>query len=119
LFGVRFKHRAAIIGKLRRVLPQARHDAANIRDLIAAEAPDIGRAGHLLFPGSAIFLREGDVLGGDSATGRYRKAQDKPLQSHDRVLSLNFSWRGSSTRRWLNTLSNEWDKGRFAPDNKM
>ena len=57
LFGVRFEHRAAITGELRRVLPQARHDPADIRNLIAAEPPDVGRAGHLLFPGSAIFLR--------------------------------------------------------------
>ena len=57
LFGARFEHRAAIVGELRRVLPQARHDPADIRNLIAAQPPDVGRAGHLLFPGSAIFLR--------------------------------------------------------------
>jgi hypothetical protein len=89
LFGVRFEHRAAIIGKLRRVLPQARHDPANIRDLIAAETPDIGRAGHLLFPGTAIFLRR---RGSDSAdsTDRDYKAQDNPLRSHGWILYFDF-----------------------------
>ena len=32
LFGICFEHRAAIIGELRRVLPQARHDPADIRN---------------------------------------------------------------------------------------
>jgi hypothetical protein len=56
LFGIRFEHRAAIIGKLRRVLPQTCHDPADVRDLIGAEPPDVRRTGHLLFPRSAIFL---------------------------------------------------------------
>ena len=55
--GLRFEHGAAIIGELRRILPQARHDPADIRNLIAAKSPYIGGAGHLLFPGSAVFLR--------------------------------------------------------------
>ena len=57
LFGVCFEHRAAIVGELRRVLPQTRHDPVDIRNLIAAQPPYIRRAGHLLFPGAAIFLR--------------------------------------------------------------
>jgi hypothetical protein len=57
LFGARIEYRTAIAGQLRRVLPQARNDAADIRNHIAAQPPYIGRAGHLLFPGAAIFLR--------------------------------------------------------------
>src|SRR4051794_31040322 len=56
LFGIRFEHRAAIIGKLRRVLPQTGYDPADVRDLIGAEPPDVRCTGHLLFPRSAIFL---------------------------------------------------------------
>src|SRR5262247_1268360 len=52
-----FERHAAIAGKLRQVRAQARHNAADIRDLIAAEPPHIRRAGHLLFVGSAILLR--------------------------------------------------------------
>ncbi len=51
------EYRAAIAGELRRVLPQAGHDPVDIRNLITAKPPYVGRAGHLLFPGSAIFLR--------------------------------------------------------------
>ena len=54
---LRFEHGTAIIGELWRVLPQTRHDPADIRNLIAAQSPYIGGAGHLLFPGSAVFLR--------------------------------------------------------------
>jgi hypothetical protein len=54
---LRFEYRAAIIGELRRILPQTRHDPADVRNLITAQSPYIGGAGHLLFPGSAIFLR--------------------------------------------------------------
>ena len=81
LLGARFEHRAAIAGELRRVLPQAGHDPADIRDLIAAEPPDVGRAGHLLFPGSAIFLRR---RGSDHSccADRDGKAEDNPLRSH-------------------------------------
>ena len=81
LFGARFEHRAAIAGELRRVLPQTCHDPADIRDLVAAETPDVGRAGHLLFPGSAIFLRR---CGRDSADAgdRNGKAEDNPLRLH-------------------------------------
>ena len=57
LFGADLEHRTAIAGELRRILPQTRHDAADIRNLVAAQPPDVGRAGHLLFPGAAIFLR--------------------------------------------------------------
>ena len=49
------EHRAAAIGELRRVLPQAGDDTVHIRDLAAAQTPDIRRASHLLFPRAAIF----------------------------------------------------------------
>ena len=57
LFGADLEHRTAIAGELRRILSQTRHDAASIRNLVAAQPPDVGRTGHLLFPSAAILLR--------------------------------------------------------------
>ncbi len=54
---VGLKHRATAAGELRRVLLQGGQDAVGIGNLAAAEPSDIRRAGHLLFPGAAIFLR--------------------------------------------------------------
>jgi hypothetical protein len=116
--GVRLEHRAAGTAQRCRILPQARHNPIHIRYLIAAKPHHIGRARHPLFPGSAVFLRGGDILNGGSATSRYREAQDKPLHSHRRVLSLaSVAQEFHATH--ANTLSIEWDKGRFVPDNKM
>ena len=47
-------------------------------NLVAAQPPHIGRAGHLLFPGSAIFLRRRRACGGN----RQRKREHDPLRSH-------------------------------------
>ena len=68
--GALFEHRAATARKLRLILPQTRHDPVHIRHLIAAKAPDIGRAGHPLFQSSAIFFRESRILDGDAAADR-------------------------------------------------
>src|SRR5439155_26177832 len=79
--GLRFEYRATTAGELRRVLPQAGHDPADVRDLVAAETPDVGRAGHLLFPGSAVLLRR---RGSDNSCSGNRdgKAEDNPLRTH-------------------------------------
>ena len=74
--------------KLRRILPQTCHDPVDVRDLIATESPDVGRAGHPLFPGSAIFLRGRGALRGQSAADRCRKAEENPQRSHAGSLSL-------------------------------
>src|SRR5262249_17294979 len=75
--GVRFEYRTAIVGQLRRVRAQTGDDAADIRNLVAAQSPHIGRAGHLLFPGSTIFLRPRRG-GGD----RECASKPYPLHSH-------------------------------------
>src|SRR5579862_4936217 len=56
---VRLEYGATAVRELRRVLPQAGHDTVLVWDLIAAEPPDVGRAGHLLLHRPAMFLREG------------------------------------------------------------
>ena len=86
--GARFEYRAAVARKLRRILPQTCHDPVGVRYLIATEPPDVGRAGHLLFPGSAIFLRGRGTLRGQSAADRCRKAEENPQRSHAGSLSL-------------------------------
>ena len=59
-----------------------KHDSVHIGDLRAAQPPDVGRAGHLLFPRSPILLRKRGTLKGDAATHRYRKAQENSMRSH-------------------------------------
>ena len=81
--GIGFEYRAAFVGKLRRVRAQARDNAIDIRDLIAAQPPHIGRAGHLLFPGSAIFLRPRRG-GGD------RECASKRYSQHSHAGSFQF-----------------------------
>src|SRR4051812_31341383 len=83
LFDAGFKYGAATAGEPRCIISQAGHDAADIRDPIAAETPDVRRAGHLLLIGSAIFLRR---CGGNyaHATDCDSKAEDNPLRSHGR-----------------------------------
>jgi hypothetical protein len=71
------EHRAAAIGELRRVLPQAGDDAVYIRDLAAAQTPDIRRASHLLFPRAAIFFRVSRAMR-DNAADRKRKTKRDP-----------------------------------------
>ena len=82
LLGAELEYRTATVGKLRRVLLQAAHDAADVGNLAAAEPPDVGRAGHLLFPGAAIFLRR---CRGDGADGGHdgHQAEDISLRWHE------------------------------------
>src|SRR4051794_5155810 len=87
--GVRLENRATGIAKRGRVLPQARHDPGHIRNLVAAQPHHVGRAGHLLLPGSAIFLRLRGT-GGNGTDRRHKtqgNTQDNPLRWHGRVLS--------------------------------
>jgi hypothetical protein len=79
---VGLEHRAAAIRELRRVLLQARHDPILIRNPVAAEPEDIGRAGHLLLEGSAMFLRSGRR--GERCD--HRKTKDYPVCLHGRLL---------------------------------
>src|SRR6516164_2459527 len=79
------EHRAAAIGELRRVLPQASDDAIHIRDLAAAQTPDIRRASHLLFPRAAIFSRVSRTMRGNAAD-RERETKRDPSYSHIRIL---------------------------------
>ena len=79
------EHHAAAIGELRRVLPQAGDDAVHIRDLAAAQTPDIRRASHLLFPRAAIFFRVSRAVP-DNAANRKRETKRDPSHSHIRIL---------------------------------
>jgi hypothetical protein len=63
-------------------LPQARNDPVAVRNLFAAKPKNIGRAGHLLFHGSPIFLRKYRRLNRDAATRHYRKAHRNPNCPH-------------------------------------
>jgi hypothetical protein len=82
------EHRAAAIGELRRVLPQAGDDALNIGDLAAAQPPDIRRASHLLFPRAAIFFRVGRAMR-DNAADRKRETKRNLSNSHIRTLHVS------------------------------
>jgi len=86
---LRFEYGAAIVGELRRVLPQTRHDAVYIRNLITAHSPHIGRAGDLLFPGSAILLGKCNILQGANASDREGKAEHNTLRGHVRSFHLS------------------------------
>jgi hypothetical protein len=112
--GVGFKHRTARAGKLRGVLLQARRDPGDIRYLVEAQTPDVGRAGHLLFEGSTIFFRAGGILNGDAAGKRHRKSENKSVQSHAGLLRI---WRA-----WLGDPGQFQDKcglARFAADKNL
>jgi hypothetical protein len=85
---IRFKHRAARPAELRGVLPQARHDSIDVRDLFAAKPEHIGRAGHLLFHRSPVLLRKRGILNGDAAADRYRNTEDNSAGSHLPILPL-------------------------------
>jgi hypothetical protein len=76
------ENRATLSTELLGISPQACHDPIHIGDLGAAQPPDIGSAGHLLFPRSPIFLRKRGVLKGDAAAHRYREAQQNSKPSH-------------------------------------
>ena len=83
--GVRFKYRAAGSGELRRVLSQTCHDIVDVWNLGAAEPPDVGRAGKLLFERAPVFFC-GRRLNGDTASSRQRKAKDNSLCPHFQFL---------------------------------
>jgi hypothetical protein len=63
-------------------LPQARDDPVAVRNLFAAKPENIGRASHLLFHGSPIFLRKCRRLNRDAAAGHYRKAHSNLICPH-------------------------------------
>jgi hypothetical protein len=81
---IRLKHRAARTRKLRRVLPQARHDPVDVWNLIAAEPPNVGRASQLLFKRPPIFVGRGWRKTCDAEDGRHRQAQDYAVHWHVR-----------------------------------
>ena len=80
--GIRFEHCTAGVSERGSVLPQACDDPADVGYLVAAQPHHVGRTGHLLFPSSAIFLRECRILRDDCAAGHDRKAQDNASCSH-------------------------------------
>jgi hypothetical protein len=84
------KHRTTAARKIRRILLQARHDTIRIGNLVTAEPPHIGRAGHLLFPSSPIFFCGGRAGCGTETANRQRKGQDNVPRSHVQVLSFRF-----------------------------
>jgi hypothetical protein len=73
-------------------LPQARDDPVGVGYLCTAKPENIGRASHLLFHGSAIFLRPS--RGCNTAGGGYRKTQENSVRSHIR----SFLWIGVHDR---------------------
>src|SRR6202000_1250000 len=79
------EHRAAAVRRVRRVLPQARHDAIDIGNRRAAEPPHIRRAGHLLLPCSLVRLRAQRARHQHGAE-RQREAQDNQLCPHEQIL---------------------------------
>src|SRR6516164_7244132 len=82
------EHGAAAIGELQRVLPQASDDAVHIRDLGAAQTPNIWRANHLLFPRAAIFFRV-SCARRDNAADRKRETKRNPSSLHIRILHVS------------------------------
>jgi hypothetical protein len=118
--GVGFKHRAAWFAELRRISPQACHDPVHIRDLGAAQPPDIGRAGHLLFHRSAVVLRKRHILNGDAAADQYRKAHENSVRSHAQsFFRIQIGVPVPHGKMLSLTLKNKCGLGRFAPNNKM
>jgi hypothetical protein len=75
-------------------LLQARRDPGDIRYLVEAQTPDVGRAGHLLFESSAVFFRAGGILNGDAAGKRHRKGQCIRVQSHAGLPRFWRAWFG-------------------------
>ena len=113
---LRFEYRAAIVGELRRILPQARDDPIGVRYVFAAKPENIGRAGKLLFKGSAILLRKSRVLKADAAGDRHSKTQDNVVHSHIRSFFRIQEAAGSA--RGVR-LENKCGHGRFTAYNKM
>jgi hypothetical protein len=62
-------------------LPEAGDDPMHIRNLIAAQTPDIGGAGELLLERAAIFLRKRGALY-QAAADQKHKGQPNLLSSH-------------------------------------
>src|ERR1700722_4174280 len=115
---IRFEYRAAAAAELRGILPQARHDPVDIRNLIATEPPNVGRAGQLLFKGPPIFVGRSWRKAGDTEDGRDRQAQDYAVRVHARSfrgfanvtcsakrngsltgLRINAAWEGSANSK--------------------
>jgi hypothetical protein len=68
---------------------QARHDPVDVRNLIAAEPPNVGRAGQLLFKRPPVFVGRGWRLAGDAEDGRHRQAQDYAVHWHVRSFPVS------------------------------
>ncbi len=115
---VRVEHRAAGFGKLRRILPQAADDPVDVRYLVAAKPPDIGRAGQLLLEGSAIFLRERRSLHGDTGGDGDREIKDNSVHGHLRC-SLRNQWAADVRPVEGLRLQKKCGRPRFATLNKM
>jgi prolyl-tRNA editing enzyme YbaK/EbsC (Cys-tRNA(Pro) deacylase) len=80
---VRFEHRATGAAEMRGVVPEATDNPVDVGDLRAAQPEHIRRAGHLLFHGAAIFLRDRDALRRECADGD-RNVQHCPVRCHMR-----------------------------------
>jgi len=96
-----------------RILLQAGNNSARIRNLAAAEAPDIRRAGHLLLVGAAILLR-GCRAVNDPAADQERKPQNGSPYLHVGALFRDEIAGAVCGSR----LSNQWAAERFSPATK-
>jgi hypothetical protein len=76
-----FEDGAAWRAEQRRILTQARHNPIDVRNLRAAEAPDIRRASHLLFHRPGVLRVRGTVERGERSD-RESKAGDDALRCH-------------------------------------
>ena len=86
------EHRTASIREPWRVLAQAGHDTIDIRDLIAAEPPDVRRAGHLLLHRPAIVVGACSRWNHDAASQRDEKhyeEEDNRFSHAGRFIKLN------------------------------
>jgi len=92
--GTRFEYRTTRPAELRRVLPQARYNPADVGYLLTAEPEYVGCTGHLLFQSSPVFLGNSGRPMNDAAHGRNRKAQQNSVRSHVPILTSDFNMRG-------------------------
>jgi hypothetical protein len=83
-------------------LPKARRNPVDVRYLVEAQTPNVGRAGHLLFSGAPIFLGKGRRLKGNIAGDQRRKAEDNSAHSHGQIL---FSSQGNLFAGKIRTIS--------------
>jgi hypothetical protein len=67
---------------LRHVLPQTRNDPIDVGYLLPAEPEHVRRTSHLLFHGSAVFLRKRGRFANNAARGRHRKVKQNLVDTH-------------------------------------